>query len=290
MTITIEHPYLFPEQAWYRGNLHTHTTNSDGDSSPQETIDAYAARGYHFLMLSDHDFEPDLQGLDSRGMALIPGWEVSANGPHLLAVGCSSLVEPDADRQKVIDAINAQQGASILCHPNWEEEFNHCDQQILETLNNYTGIEICNGVCLIAPGSGYALDRWDRLLGKGRKIWGFGNDDLHRQEDGVAAWNYVQAPACEPGALVEAMKHGRFYVSTGPRIDRIAVEGNTIHIASRNAGRIIAYQDFQRRFIQVDSTEVTVRLTDEFSGTYLRFECWGEKGTAAYTQPFFIHS
>ena len=34
--------------AWLKGNLHSHTTCSDGRLSPQQRADAYAAHGYTF--------------------------------------------------------------------------------------------------------------------------------------------------------------------------------------------------------------------------------------------------
>ncbi|NIQ53587.1 MAG: hypothetical protein GWN71_09235, partial [Gammaproteobacteria bacterium] len=37
---------------WWRGNTHTHTTESDGDSSPEVVARWYRDHGYHFLVLS----------------------------------------------------------------------------------------------------------------------------------------------------------------------------------------------------------------------------------------------
>ena len=38
-----------------KGQLHTHSTFSDGSMTPQELADAYAAMGYDFLAVTDHD-------------------------------------------------------------------------------------------------------------------------------------------------------------------------------------------------------------------------------------------
>ena len=65
---------------WVKGNLHAHTTASDGERPHQEVIDDYADRGYGFLMISDHDIytsEEDYARHDSRGMILIPGNEIT---------------------------------------------------------------------------------------------------------------------------------------------------------------------------------------------------------------------
>jgi hypothetical protein len=38
-----------------RGNLHAHTTFSDGVRSPQALVEEYEARGYDFLAITDHE-------------------------------------------------------------------------------------------------------------------------------------------------------------------------------------------------------------------------------------------
>ena len=40
---------------WYKGNIHTHTTESDGDASPERVVSWYRRHGYDFLVLSDHN-------------------------------------------------------------------------------------------------------------------------------------------------------------------------------------------------------------------------------------------
>lgn len=40
---------------WYKGNTHTHTWWSDGDSPPETVVKWYKDHGYHFLVLSDHN-------------------------------------------------------------------------------------------------------------------------------------------------------------------------------------------------------------------------------------------
>lgn len=41
-------------KTWYKGNLHTHTTNSDGAYTPEKTIALYKSKDYDFLALTDH--------------------------------------------------------------------------------------------------------------------------------------------------------------------------------------------------------------------------------------------
>lgn len=50
---------------WYRGNTHTHTLNSDGDSTPDEVVGWYRERGFHFIVLTDHELVTPVEGLNS---------------------------------------------------------------------------------------------------------------------------------------------------------------------------------------------------------------------------------
>lgn len=43
------------EPTWWKGNLHTHTLWSDGDSFPETVVEWYKDNGYNFLALSDHN-------------------------------------------------------------------------------------------------------------------------------------------------------------------------------------------------------------------------------------------
>jgi hypothetical protein len=290
------HPYSnLTDGRWMRGNLHTHTTRSDGERPQQDVIDDYAAHGYNFLMLSDHDIytsPDDYATLNAQGMILIPGNEVSDAGVHLLHVKADTRVEPDADRQKVIDQINASNngGFAIVNHPNWFRDWDHCTQEQLEGWQSYAGIEIYNGTIGRLEGSQYATDRWDRLLSKGRRIWGFANDDSHLAVGEVGmGWNvaYVKTPTVD--AVTTALKDGEFYTSTGVVINSIEVEGTRIRIETANADRIIAITSHQRRFVVTDTPTFEVDLA-AFPGIdqYVRFECLGRGEQFAWTQPFFI--
>ncbi|MCP4643926.1 MAG: CehA/McbA family metallohydrolase [bacterium] len=288
MAITIQNPYGETPCQWLRGNLHTHTTNSDGNRPPQEVVDAYVGYGYDFLMISDHDTFTDPNELSADGMVLIPGVEVTAEGVHILQAGSRDRVHHDPDRQKVIDGINATGAIAIVTHPNWEKHFNHCDQANLEQWQRYAGIEIANAICILAEGSGYAADRWDMLLGKGRRVWGYGHDDTHNPDHDAGAWNVVQCDDRDPAAIIDALRNGRHYVSTGGVIDTIRVEGDTITVESPGTQRIIAVSDFGRRLTVVDDARIEFTVPDDSPYSYVRFECLGPCEQYAYTQPFFF--
>src|SRR4029453_2308208 len=50
---------------WYKGNTHTHTLNSDGDSTPDDVVRWYREHGYHFVTLTDHNYLTSVDGLNA---------------------------------------------------------------------------------------------------------------------------------------------------------------------------------------------------------------------------------
>ncbi len=288
MSLRIRHPYIDDGFQWLKGNLHTHTTNSDGARAPQACVNAYAALGHDFLMISDHDCLTDPATLNSNGIILIPGYEITANGPHLLHVNAPARLDPVENRQEVIDAVRGIGGFAIMCHPNWEEHFNHCPQEKLAAWQGYAGIEICNGVCVLSEGSGLALDRWDMLLSAGREVWGYATDDTHGTHTEGNAWTVVQALERSVEGVVEALVKGRCYASTGVTIERIELEDQAIRIVAPNADRIDAIGDFQRMAETFRGPEASFQCSSEDIHSYVRFECHGPEGAMAWTQPFFI--
>jgi hypothetical protein len=288
MAVTIESPYYDgPGAVWLRGNLHTHSTRSDGALSPQETIDKYKALWYDFLMLSDHDVLGELDGLKADGMLLLRGSEISAGGPHLLHVGASTRIDPGEDRQQAIDAINADGGFAILCHPNWQEHFNHFPYEELLRLRGYAGIEILNGTVLRLPGEARATDKWDRILATGRVIWGYGNDDMHKEHEQALAWTVVRARQRSVEAVLEALKAGSCYVSNGVVIEQIKCTGPVLHVFAPTAQAMAVFGDYGARLHYQLGNEIYFDVSD-LRQSYVRVECYGVGAQMAWTQPFLI--
>lgn len=280
-------------QNWFRGNLHTHTTCSDGTRPPEEVIADYEARGYDFLAISDHDVLVELDGYqqDTR-LTLIHAVEVTANGPHILQVNATNEIEPKENRQWIVDEINKQEAVCVLNHPNWGTNFIHFRQELLESLDGYHGIEIYNGVIQRLPGSALGTDRWDQLLAAGRTVWGFAHDDSHSPIDVGIAWNVVQAEDCTVAEIITGLKAGRFYGSTGVTIASVETDGAAIHVKTEDAQRIRFLSKAGVIQSTVDASEATYSLPDDPDEAlrlgYIRAECYGVGGRVAWTQPIFV--
>jgi len=288
MAISLQSSYNPENSLWLKGNLHTHTTESDGRRAPQEVVDDYAARGYDFLMISDHDKLTQPSTVLGRGMTLIPGNEISAKGPHLLHVNAKTHIPPLEDRQKVLDLIAEEKSFSVINHPNWQDHYDHCPQEKLAGWKGYAGIEIFNGVIRRLTGSEFATDRWDQLLGSGRRVWGFANDDSHDEQDVELGWNVVRAKDRSVESIVAALASGSFYASTGITLNRIEAYGRTVHVSAENAERMVVVTDFGKRLFHIDRNEVTFNVPADCGYSYIRVEAYGGAEKHAWTQPFFI--
>lgn len=67
------------EGNWYKGNLHCHTTDSDGSLTPAEVVQYYKKEGYDFLAISDHNIFSDYRrDFDCDEFIILPAVEASA--------------------------------------------------------------------------------------------------------------------------------------------------------------------------------------------------------------------
>src|SRR5690606_519516 len=123
-----------PAPRWYKGNTHTHTLNSDGDSTPDDVVRWYREHGYHFLVLTDHNFLTSVEALNALHGAdekflVIKGEEVTdrfedaslhINGldvaEHVAPQGGTSVVDV---LQRNVDAIRRVDGVPHINHPNF---------------------------------------------------------------------------------------------------------------------------------------------------------------------------
>jgi hypothetical protein len=275
---------------WLLGNLHAHTTRSDGQRDPQAVIADYAERGHGFLMISDHDCwlgGSELAALEPMGLILVPGTEITAHGPHMLHVGAPGPVVPHADRQQVVNDIATVGGFAVFNHPNWFADFDHCPQSVLSQVQGYLGLEIYNGVISRLPGSPYATNRWDMLLSRGRRLWGFASDDSHAAQFDVGlGWNVAYVLDESADGVSAALRDGRFYASTGVEITSIETDGLSLSIETANAARVVALREGAQRLAQVDAPSLEIEVPAD--ARYVRFECWGCGEAFAWTQPFFV--
>ncbi len=305
------------KQTWYRGNIHTHTTESDGDEEPAKVAAWYRDHGYDFLVLSDHNHLTLLDygnGRDgSLGPLMIPGEEVTIpwshedrTPVHLGAIGIERYVEPidtgdvATTLQANIDAIRDAGGISCINHPSWKWAFDH--EAILKTrgaslMEVFNAASQCNNYPIPIPGFLTPSQIWDNVLSAGVPIFGVASDDSHHYHDFSydldnpgRGWVMVESDGLESEAVVEAMAAGRFYSSTGVFLGQLDARSDEISLKIRRQSDAI----FLTRFIGKDGVVYDEQVGREASYRpggdegYIRAHVMSSNGLQAWTQPVFL--
>lgn len=245
---------------FHRGNLHTHSTLSDGALTPRDVCHRYAAEGYDFICLSDHlvglfDYPiADTTEFRSETFTTILGAEVHtgqlSNGViwHILAVGLPldfpRPVAPDFDGAKSGESAAdlarrcRDAGAYVaIAHPQW---FNMTLDDALQ-IDAAHSVEIYNHGCHVESERGDGTAILDLLLHEGRRLTVCATDDAHfKGPDHFGGWTMVKAEANDPELLLNALKRGHCYATQGPLLHDISLDDQQVDVACSPAERVIA--------------------------------------------------
>jgi hypothetical protein len=227
---------------WLRCQLHSHTTNSDGDVSPDALCDHYAGLGFDALAITDH-WHVTAHARD--GLVVIPSSELSCRSAspsgeaEALALGVETLPEaraPFADIAEMAAWIAAQGGLPVLCHPYWSGLE---PAEIVAAAASLAGIEIWNGGSELVQGTGLSTVHWDAVLQAGGRLLGIATDDCHSPgRDSGLGWTWVCAAARTRESVLDALRQGACYGSTGPRLLGIEVLEDAVAVRCSEAATV----------------------------------------------------
>jgi hypothetical protein len=288
--IGVCNPYERNLGAWLKGNLHCHTReHSSCASVPLEAaVGKYASAGYDFLSVTDHNHLTDLEGVRdlAAGMLLLSGFEHSTN-QHTLFVG--ERVRRLYRRRLGRALPRAGEAITVIAHPAPRTGHAYPARVLLETVGTApTGIEIHNG----HYGLPSALSRgktprytqiWDEILSLGLRVWGFASDDFHDHEDFGNAFIVARTEQRSVLSLLDALRQGRFYASTGLLAQSIAGTPASLEIITKGTclGRFIGPGGAVLH--QSEGESFRWEMSDE---RYVRFEAEAPAG-ALFTQPLW---
>lgn len=135
------------------GNLHIHSTFSDGAGTVSEIAQTAATAGLDFIILNDHDYLTDTLHLEAEGfydgVIVLMGLEIGGLSHHYLAYDLKEMVRAEnSEPQAVIDRVSEQGGFGFLAHP-FERGMPFHDKSTAYTwkdltVTGFTGIEIWN--------------------------------------------------------------------------------------------------------------------------------------------------
>jgi hypothetical protein len=296
---------------WFKGNTHTHTLNSDGDSTPDDVVRWYREHGYHFLVLTDHNFLTEIDALNalhsaSEKFLVVRGEEVTSQFEgkplHVNGLNLRERVMPARGNSIVdvlqgnVDAIRTAFGVPHINHPNFGWAITASE---LGAVRNNKLFEIYNGhptVNLFGGGGVPGLEEaWDTILSAGTLLYGVAVDDAHVFKQpgnpNVAGpgrgWVMVRAARLDAAALVEALERGDFYSSTGVELSDYQVTATSMTVTVRQT-KVSKYRiQFVGRNSRILQESIASPATYTFKGGegFVRARVLESNGQIAWTQP-----
>lgn len=326
--MTFENQVVLPAGSnWYKGNLHSHTVNSDGCLTPKQSVELYRDHGYQFLCFSEHDRYTDYRNeFDSQDFIILPGLEASAvlyadeeSGDRLKVHHMHGILGTEemqknarahfsggeflppplyygswdgaAAAQQLSDTLRAYGCFVTYNHPIWSrvrlDEFWHTE--------GVTALEIYNYGTVNESGTGYDTTFWDQILREGRQIFAFASDDNHNEgkfSDSCGGWIVVSADHLTHDEIVTAIMNGRYYSSCGPKIREFGLIDDTVYVKCSPCSRV---NFICGGYINAGTTIIARKNSAleeaqfRLKGTeqYVRVECVNEYGKTAWTNAIF---
>jgi len=299
---------------WYKGNTHTHTLNSDGDSTPDDVVRWYREQRYHFVVITDHNVVTQVDALNALHGAperflVVRGEEVTDSADkkpvHLNLIGGEGFVAPQGGAtpaealRRNIAAMLLAKGVISINHPNFGWAFTAEDllsgkgADILEIANAHPQVN--------NNGGGPSPDTealWDAMLTAGITIWGAASDDMHqlKQPWSKAAarpgqgWIVVRAPRLTQEAILAAMRKGDFYASTGVELTDVQASRQRLALAIKEQGSTRFTVRFIGRGGRVLKELAAPPYQYDIAGDegYVRARVVDSNGLMAWTQPVFL--
>jgi len=291
---------------WYKGNLHLHSTISDGNLEPRPTVEVYRRAGYDFTALTDHisgflDKEKKvyrplvypLEEMNKPGFLVVPGMEYNTTRKgeviHFVVIGpgYDQRLEENEDLSNAMKKWWDNGAFAFMAHPHWSLD----GTPVLEEMTYLPAVEVFNyGTALSEGLRGNSQMYWDRLLRKSRAVLGVATDDSHRPgKDSGGGWVMVKAQALTAEGIVTALRNGQFYFSSGPRLEDVYLDAESnLHVrcspvksirALSTVGKVVHVKALQGKTL----TEAVMKW-DWSKTPFVRVECTDEGGRTAWSQ------
>lgn len=248
-----------------KGNVHMHSTRSDGALPPDVAVDNYRKAGYDFVMLSDHEIYFNSDVYDKPGFLVLGGTETSvkmndecrwiidyrkrageerAQHKHMhfncimdySSPGEKPYFETDyivpRMQDRGIDSWNAHVeemkkhgNIVIVNHPHWSR----LEPAHLLATQGCVAVEIWNTGDVHKCGGRSDEDIWDYCLNNGKRILAVAADDSHAQTtDFGKGFIMVCTDDFSKKGICIAIKKGDFYASNGPLMQDMRIENGVL--------------------------------------------------------------
>lgn len=319
--------YLLPETGhFYKVNMHSHSTLSDGQQTPEELKELYTAKGYSAIAYTEHGKLHDLTHLNDDKFIAITSYEIDfldkaktpfcfyrenprqhahmeavhmnlyARDPHNVTPIELKDLKAEFTVENFNEAVRRAREAGffvIYNHPHWSMNA----YPLYTNLQGVQGLEIVNGASHRASDMDYTPHVYDEMINAGQRLICVGGDDNHNPSHFFQAWTVMKAEELTHEALIGAMDAGNCYASTGPEIYELYLdeEDGEMKVTIRTSPAVGIYCSTatRRRYRKLMDengnallTEATFRIDPE--DFCFRISVKDERGDHANTRMFFL--
>jgi len=285
-----------PNASWQKTGFHIHAGVEKEDlcgiHPMADVVKAYEDAGYDAIAVTNHDCYIPYNVKST--MNLIDGLEYSYPR-HTLLIGINHCNFEGMSDQEVIDFCLEQGGIAVLAHPSYRGH-DYWENELMDSLKRYVGVEVIRAPkrnpAAYDGENGFSVEKWDWLLSRGHRVYGFGNDDLHYVEHVDGGFNMIYAVSASFDDLKDAINAGCFYASTGVALESFELNKNTIKVKAKPKQSDI----FTYRFIGtggkllMQSTGAEAEYTISTPEKYVRVEAISSSNEAMFLQPIFIEN
>lgn len=309
--------YLLPEEGrFYKANLHSHSTCSDGRFTPEELKHMYMEKGYQIIAYTDHNRLIPHNDLTDGDFLAINGLEIGygefpkEDQRYTVRRNCDiGMLAPNPsitthlphqtgfyNTQTTLETMKLYREAGffvIYNHPAWSMErfcdyAPYVDMHAMEIFNygSYTsGFDECNAHV------------YDDMLLSGKRIFCIATDDNHNKvgrPDSFGGFTMIKAERLDYSTILDALFAGHFYASQGPEIKSLYVdEEDVLHVVTSPAVRIAITTPTKICTAAYDTEQTGTLVTEAQMKLlpylrYFRVTVTDAAGKHAYSNAYFV--
>ena len=317
--------YLLPDSGnFYKVNMHSHTTLSDGKQTPEEVKQVYMENGYSAVAFTEHTHLHDVSHLTDENFVAITSYEMAfadqqnvpfcfyEGAPHSFSHTESvhlNLYAKDPHNTKIIDLApikekygaysvetfneaikQAKEQGFLVCynHPTWSMN----TYPLYSQLRGLDALEIINGASNRSSDYDYVPQVYDQMARAGIRMSCVAGDDNHSTVHFFKAWTMVKADELSYDSLMGAIERGDCYASDGPEIFELYVEDGKVTVKCSDACGIFYTSAGRGKQCKLDETyenpinSATFKIDTD--GYYFRITVRDARGHHAHTRIYYL--
>jgi hypothetical protein len=229
-------------RGWYRGDLHGHTLHSDASWDVPEFVQYARDYKLDFVTLTDHNTVSPLAQLDSLAgddLLTMGGSELTTYYGHALALGVRTWQEwrvgiNDITMPNIASQVRDKNGVFVIAHPKsvGDPDCTGCAWHYGDMMpGGARHVEVWNGYWSGESGNEPALELWYAWLNDGYRMVATAGTDSHGPTpSGHLGFNHVYANDLTEVDILDAIKQGHLYLSSGPRLELTARNAVLEHV------------------------------------------------------------